>query len=407
MAALAIALSIPVFFVLIMIELIASRVLGRKVYRFNDAITCLSCGVGQQVTHLTFAGLELAIYLGVAAYAVLPVWPADTWWTWLLALVLYDHQYYWWHRTTHRSNLFWTTHVGHHQSEDYNLAVALRQTWFSAVSGLPFYLPLAWLGVPLDMFIVIALVDLLYQFWIHTELVPKLGPFEWVMNTPSHHRVHHAVNPMYIDKNYAAVFIVWDRLYGTFVEETIAPTYGVVEPLRSFDPIHANTGPLRALVHKVRRMPDWRSALYAVIAPPEWRPASQGGPVQIPEPEPRRVSWDPVAVPEVNAYILVQFILVGAWAGAMLTRWPVWDGWARATSLGSILLATWTWGALFERRVSAPRVELGRLGLLLVAGVAITRCDPLAPWAFGVAFVVAVLSAAWWARPAVWKQATT
>jgi sterol desaturase/sphingolipid hydroxylase (fatty acid hydroxylase superfamily) len=395
-AAIVIALSIPVFFVMILIEALVAHRQGRRVYRFNDAITDLSCGIGNQVTHLGMATLEIVVYVAAASVAVLPTWPKDVWWTWVVALLLYDHQFYWWHRTTHRSSLFWTTHVVHHQSEEYNLAVALRQCWFAPLSGIPFYAPLFFLGMPGDMFVVIALIDLLYQFWIHTELIRTVGPLEWVFNTPSHHRVHHAVNPAYIDKNHGGIFIFWDRLYGTFQKETVAPTYGVVEPIRSFDPIAANFTPFVSLARKVASMPDLRSKLWALIGPPEWRPASMGGDVVIPEPVPHRITWDPTSTRAVHGYILVQFVLTGLVTGATLARWEVWSTPARVVTVACVLAATWTWGALFERKRAGFVVDVVRIAALPIAGALIAACDPLGRVAFPLSVAMALGSTAWW-----------
>src|SRR5690606_31238042 len=151
-----------------------------------------------------------------------------------------DFAYYWWHRASHRISFLWAAHVVHHQSEDYNLAVALRQAWFTSLSSWVLNLPLAFLGVPPLVYGVCAALNTLYQFWIHTRLVGKLGPLEWVLNTPSHHRVHHGIDAPYLDTNYGGVFIVFDRLFGTFVEETHEPRYGTLDPIRSFDPVWAN-----------------------------------------------------------------------------------------------------------------------------------------------------------------------
>jgi sterol desaturase/sphingolipid hydroxylase (fatty acid hydroxylase superfamily) len=360
-----VAAAIPVFFALICIEYVVAQRQGRDVYRFNDAITCLSLGI----THLVVKGL----YVGalVAAYA----WTYDTLalfelssgnvLVWLFGVLAVDHSYYWWHRVTHRSKLFWATHVQHHQSEDYNLAVALRQTWTSALSSLPFYLPLAVLGVPPLVFGVASVTNTLYQFWIHTETIRDLGPLEAVLNTPAHHRVHHAVDPAYIDKNYAGFLIVFDRLYGTFAQETKPATYGTVKPLRSFDPIWANVGPFLELYRETIALKTWPERVYNVFAAPEWRP---NGDLRIPEPSPGRVTWDPTSTPAVHAYIGVQFAVI-----ALLTTWVLVaaEGWSwpwRLASAGFIVWTTHTWALLFERRDHATWMELLRLAVVAVVG---------------------------------------
>jgi alkylglycerol monooxygenase len=165
-----------------------------------------------------------------------------------------DFVYYWWHRLSHRVNLLWAVHVVHHQSEDYNLAVALRQAVLSVWTIWPFHLPLALLGIPPVTFLVVDSLSTLYQFWIHTELVGKLGFFERVFNTPAQHRVHHATNPRYLDKNYAATLCIWDRLFGTFEEEREQPVYGLVKPLHSFDPMWAQVQHFLVLSRRTRAL---------------------------------------------------------------------------------------------------------------------------------------------------------
>lgn len=220
-----IALAIPFFFVMIGLELLVARWQGRQVYRFADAMTNLSCGISQQATAFAVKGASLGVY--VLAFEHLRLTDLGQGpLVWVATFLAVDFIYYWWHRFTHEVNIGWATHVVHHQSEEYNLAVALRQSLTSAISSAPFYLPLAILGVPPLVLAVCVALNTLYQFWIHTETVRSLGPLEWVLNTPSHHRVHHAVNPRYLDRNYGGVLIVWDRLFGTFEAETEQPIYG-------------------------------------------------------------------------------------------------------------------------------------------------------------------------------------
>src|SRR4051812_7775689 len=157
--------------------------------------------------------------------------------TWLVAIAGVDFLYYWWHRLSHRVNLLWAAHVVHHQSEDYNLAVALRQSVTTSATLFPFYALLAFAGVPPLQLAVSTSLSTLYQFWIHTELVPRVPWLERLLNSPSAHRVHHAINVRYLDKNHAATLMVWDRLFGTFEPETEAPVYGLTRPLASFNPV--------------------------------------------------------------------------------------------------------------------------------------------------------------------------
>ncbi|WP_434420756.1 sterol desaturase family protein [Nannocystis pusilla] len=233
-----IAWSIPVFVALIVLEYALARRARRDLYRLSVSVSDVGCGVVQQLfgvlTTAAFVGLYLLVYDG----RLLDLDPRAAS-TWLLAMLAVDFIYYWWHRASHEVGVLWATHVVHHHSEDYNLAVALRQGIFTAGPLIVFGLPLALLGVPPVVYLTCKALNSLYQFWIHTELIGDLGPAEAVLNTPQHHRVHHAVNPRYLDKNYGGILIVWDRLFGTFARVDEAPVYGTTRRLQSLNPLWA------------------------------------------------------------------------------------------------------------------------------------------------------------------------
>ncbi len=361
-----IALSIPFFFLLIGMELLVARARRRRVYRLADAIGDLGCGMAQQLV-LVFVGAAL-----LAAYA----WVHDRWrfYTldaatpapWILSFVAVDLLYYWWHRASHRVNVLWAAHVVHHQSEDFNLAVALRQAIGTSFTTLPFYLPMALLGVPPIVYATMVALSTLYQFWIHTELVGKLGPLEWVLNTPSHHRVHHAVNAQYLDRNYGAALIVWDRLFGTFAEEREQPVYGTVKPFRSFNPAWAQVAYFGELWRKGQTFPRWRDRLRLWVMPPPWVPA--GAPHE-PDPEVRgRAKHDPPLPASVRWYALAQF--VPAVVATALALWFRAEA-SRAALAAAAVLVFWTLislGGLLDRRPWAVVAEAARL--VAVAAVA-------------------------------------
>jgi alkylglycerol monooxygenase len=274
-----IVLATPVFFGLITIEFAwgwrqARKGGGRNSYRLNDAINSLGLGLLSQVsavfTRLLRIGIYTAIYASVALYPDEAFW--TSWYGWLLALVFYDFCYYWLHRAGHESAVFWAAHVVHHQSQDYNLSTALRQTSSGSLLGWIFYLPMAVAGVPPLVFAVVALVDLLYQFWVHTEHIPKLGWFDRWFCSPSNHRVHHAVNDHYLDRNYGGILIVWDRLFGTFREEGERCVYGTRSPLNSWDPLWANAEVYCSLLEKSWQARRWSDKLRYWLKPPGWRP---------------------------------------------------------------------------------------------------------------------------------------
>ena len=246
----------------------------RSTYAFSDTLNSLSLGLLSQVVGV------LAKFIGIAAYAwvferialfpEVDVW--NHWYGWLGALLLYDFCYYWLHRAGHEVSIFWAAHVVHHQSQEYNLSTALRQTSSGGLLGWLFYLPLALLGVPPLLFGIVALVDLLYQFWVHTEHVGKLGWFDRVFCSPSNHRVHHAVNDGYVDRNYGGILVVWDRLFGTFQEEHERCVYGTRSPLNSWDPLWANLEVYANLCVTALHTPRWRDKLAVWFKPPGWQP---------------------------------------------------------------------------------------------------------------------------------------
>ncbi len=272
-----IALATPVFFALIALEYFVGRVRGRSNYRLNDAVNSLSLGVMSQVVGLFTRALTIGIYAAVYSAVAIRELPADRWWVWVLGIVSYDFCYYWFHRIGHESAVFWASHVVHHQSQEYNLTTALRQTSSSALLGWVFYLPMAIVGIPPGVFAVTAIVNLLYQYWIHTEQVGKLGWFDRWFSSPSNHRVHHAVNDRYIDRNYGGILMIWDRLFGSFVEETERCVYGTRAPLDSWDPLWANLEVYADLARKSRHAARWRDRLLVWIMPPGWQPATATG----------------------------------------------------------------------------------------------------------------------------------
>ena len=212
--------SIPIFFLLIGVELLITRVRGLSYYRFNDAITNLSCGIGSQVTGIFMKFLTFGVYVIIYEHSPLTGKIPYNYLTIILLFLGVDFFYYWFHRLAHEISFLWGSHVVHHQSEEYNLSVALRQAWVQGAFSWIFYLPLAFIGFNPYMFATIASLQTLYQFWIHTKVIGRMPAwFEFIFATPSHHRVHHGVNPKYIDKNHAGTLIIWDRIFGTFQQE--------------------------------------------------------------------------------------------------------------------------------------------------------------------------------------------
>lgn len=270
-----IVLATPMFLVLIALEFVVGLARGHNTYRLADAMASVGAGVMSQVTGALVRVFATGLYALAYEHIALVQLPASAWWVWGLALLGYDFLYYWYHRAGHRVALLWASHTVHHQSEDYNLSTALRQSSSAFLLSWIFYLPLAVLGVPPAVFGAVALIDLLYQYWVHTQHVGRLGWFDRWFCAPSNHRVHHAVNERYLDRNYGGILIVWDRLFGTFTPEDDAEpcVYGTREPLRSWNPVWANLQVYRELALDSLRASAWADRLRVWLAPPGWRPA--------------------------------------------------------------------------------------------------------------------------------------
>jgi alkylglycerol monooxygenase len=356
-----IALAVPLFFAFIAVELLVAARRGRRVYRFADAIADLGCGITQRVLLLLFEGGLLVAYLALYAHARLFDLERHPILAWSLALVGVDFIYYWWHRASHRLNFLWAAHVVHHQSENYNLAVALRQAVLTPLTALPFALPLAVLGIPPTAYLVAGAASTLYQFWIHTELVGRLGPLERVLNTPSHHRVHHARNPGYLDRNYGAILIVWDRLFGTHAAEEEPPRYGITRPLRSFNALWAQVAPFAELAALTRAAPRWRDRLAVWLAPPErvfaWQPTP---------PPPDGTHQVPVR-PALRRYVTASFALAVVATTALMLFGGALSGPVLAACIALVLATVATAGGLLEARPWARPLEIARL--VAVAGL--------------------------------------
>lgn len=302
----------PVFFALIALELLVAKLRGRSVYHSSDAINSLGLGVISQIVAVFSKLLTLGIYAWCVQRFALFALPTDSVWVWISALLIYDFCYYWLHRAGHEVNILWAAHVVHHQSEDYNLSTALRQTGSGMLLGWLFYLPMAIIGYPLEVFVVVALIDLLYQFWVHTELVGRLGWFDRVFCSPSNHRAHHAVNDKYLDKNYGGILILWDRLFGTFIEEddTDRPIYGTRSPLRSWNPLWANAEVYWATAKDAWHARRWRDKVLVWIKPPGWRPADVAERFPKPAFDIERARYLPPLSRGLTFYSLVQFALL-------------------------------------------------------------------------------------------------
>ncbi len=270
-----VAYAVPAFVLLIVFEMIVARRTGRGRYEMKDTFASLSMGLGNRIAGLVGGGaIMYASFAFVYQFRLIDGIPA-TWWTVLACFIADDFAYYWFHRIAHERRWFWASHVVHHSSQHYNLSTALRQTWTGKFSfSFIFGLPLALIGFPPEMILFVGGINLVYQFWIHTELIDRMGPFEWIFNTPSHHRVHHATNPRYLDANYAGTLIVWDRMFGTFIPEDREerPRYGIVKNLATFNPLMIAFHEWIGIARDLGRARSPREALGYLFGPPGWSP---------------------------------------------------------------------------------------------------------------------------------------
>ncbi|OMC06866.1 C-5 sterol desaturase [Mycolicibacter heraklionensis] len=273
--------AVPFFLLLLSLEWFAARKLeqydAEQVpvggYRTPDAWASISMGL---VSMATTAGWKFIALLGYAAiYTYVAPWhlSPSRWYTWVIALVGVDLLYYTYHRIAHRIRLIWATHQAHHSSRYFNFATALRQKWNNSGEIL-MWIPLPLLGIPPWMVFASFSVSLVYQFWVHTERIDKLPrAIEFLFNTPSHHRVHHGMDPEYLDKNYGGILIIWDRMFGSFAPERFRPHYGLTKPVDTFNILTLQFHEYASIIADVRRATRWRDRLGYIFGPPGWQPA--------------------------------------------------------------------------------------------------------------------------------------
>ncbi len=354
----------PVFSLLILAEYAYGAAIGRNTYRISDAISSLSQGLLSQITTVFTQVFTIGIYTLVFNKIALfhpALWNA--WYGWILALVLYDFFDYWYHRYSHEIAIMWAAHVVHHQSQHFNFSTALRQESAYPLLGWIFYLPMAILGVPPDVFAVAGLVVLLYQVWIHTEHIGKLGWFDRYFSSPSNHRVHHAVNDAYIDKNYGGMLIIWDRLFGTYAEEGEEQcVYGTRPPLYSWNPIWANLTVYWKLAKDAFSMGSWSDRLRIWFMPPGWKPDAAIPPFDISS----VVLYDPKISRAKLWFGVVQFAILLVASAAFLWNMENLPFGKSSMLVAAISLGLWATGLTLEGRIKAA-LMLDALAILLAA----------------------------------------
>jgi sterol desaturase/sphingolipid hydroxylase (fatty acid hydroxylase superfamily) len=350
--------AIPFFFALIFVEFLVG---GARLFRLNDSIADLGAGIGQQVFAIPLNAILVGIYAWLSRTTALMKWPESSLWSWIGAFLLVDLAYYWFHRTSHRVNFIWATHIVHHQSEEYNLTVALRQSWIQGLFSMVFYFPLATLGVPLQVALGAIAVNTVGQFWFHTRAIGRMGWLEWVLNTPSHHRVHHGRNPKYLDKNYAGVLIIWDRFFGTFVTEEEEPVYGTVKPLNSWNVVWANSHQWVEVARFCAAAGNWKSKILIWFLAPE----TLSG--QAPEVTAgTAVKFDSRGTRFGEVYAIFIFLTGLAALFVLLAHLSTWSVLRQAVAGALVIWTLLSSGAFLERKPWAKWAEAARLAVIVI-----------------------------------------
>lgn len=365
-----ILIAIPFFLLSIALEYWVGKRKKMQLYRLNDIVNNLLIGIGQQVTNLFDKALFLGLFVFIYDnFRVMDL--PNTWWSVLLCVVVYDFIFYWAHRWGHEVNLFWGAHVVHHQSEEYNLSVALRQSWFHHLLAFILFLPLPLLGFPPLVFGIAAAIQTLGQFWIHTKVVGKMHPFfEYVLNTPSHHRVHHSRDPKYIDKNHGGILIIWDRMFGTFKEEEVGDeiTYGITTQLKSWNPIWANVHYYVELWEKAKHFVSIKDKLKIFFAKPGWLPDYAGGFQAPPEVDKSTYTkYNEDIQTNLKWYAAIQFAIVLCGSVAFMYYFPKISAFYRVVFACIIFSSMLIIGGIFENKKWIWTAEYIRVAVIILS----------------------------------------
>ena len=313
-----ITFAIPAFFVLIIIEYFYGLYVGKNTYRLNDTVTSIALGMISRFPVMLNLGVQSVIFVYISSYLNLELLSVKNPLTWIIAFLLYDLSYYWMHRMHHEIKILWATHSVHHHGEDFNLATALRQTSTGWLWKWIFYMPMIMLGVPGEVFVTVAGVNLVYQFWVHTKHIGHLGVLEKIFITPMNHGIHHAKNKEYIDANYGGVFIIWDRMFGTYIPERsdIKPLYGTATPLSSWNPIWANFQVFSIMVKDTIKTKSWKDKIKVWFAKTYWRPADC---IEDKDPKDFNKIFNPEIGSDIKLFSFIQMIFTTLVSGAVLT----------------------------------------------------------------------------------------
>lgn len=362
-------IAIPFFFLAMLIEYLIGKRQQKELYGSNDTISNLGVGIGNRAISVFSTIFLVWVYTSLQSnFGLFSAYLQPSILNFFICLILFDCLYYWAHRWSHEWNFLWGAHVVHHQSEEYNLSVALRQSWFHGLLAFFIFLPIPILGFDPQLFFGVAALITLYQFWIHTKAIKRMPRwFEFIFNSPSHHRVHHAVNPKYIDKNHAAVFIIWDRLFGTFKEEEEEPTYGITTQLKSFNPTWANFHYYVEMYQIAKKAKSWKDKFKVLFARPGWRPEDQGGYMAPPPVSEDRKKYETHTDDYMRLYAVIQFFVVLFGLIAFMNNFDRISEFYRWAFLAIIILSIMICTGILENKRWVIMAEYVRLGIVLLS----------------------------------------
>ncbi len=384
--------AIPFFILAMAVEYAYGALVKRQTYRLSDTVNSLLLGTLSRLNVRLHLGFARLVFCALVPWLRIPQWSMTPFWQWALAFVVYDFCYYWKHRFGHEWRILWASHVAHHQSEEFNLSTALRQTGTDYI-GFVFYIPLFLIGVPAAAVVTVGSLNLIYQFWVHTEHVRRIGPLEWLLVTPSNHRVHHARNPEYLDKNYGGVFILWDRLFGTFKDECADTpcVYGITTGLHSWNPLWANFHFWADTAKLAWRTKNIGDKLKIWFKPPGWVPDD----LQV-EAEKQKSNWQQAKFDPPTDLFTKVYIFAQLWLITFAALWVLdaEKNLPRAFVLGMygwLVASFYVQGVWLENRAMAQRLEWLRIGVTLAVGATAmqfwTLPAPFLPVLFGYAAV--------------------
>ncbi|MFY0639538.1 MAG: sterol desaturase family protein [Bermanella sp.] len=362
-----ILMAIPVFFVLIMLELAWTTYTKQNVYRLNDAVNSLAMGIMSRITQILYAAVPFSFYIYFYQDFALFEWQSNVW-TWLAAFVLYDFSYYWVHRIGHTMNISWASHVIHHSSEEYNLSTALRQTSVPNVIGWVFYIPLAFMGFPPEILVAVGSLNLLYQFWVHTQVIDQMPKwYEFIFVTPSNHRVHHAKNKIYVDKNFGGVFL-WDRLFGTFQPELKEEKviFGISTQLASWNPVWGNLHFLISLCKDAWRTNSWKDKFTLWFRRTGYRPADVEAKYPIIKSNQVVEKYDTPLSLSAKLYVIMQLTVISVGIFVMMHNIESLVMYQHFSIGLTLAFALYSLGKVQEGSASALLTEFIKYGLLML-----------------------------------------